>query len=39
MLSAGDKLKLLRINSFVGEASLDFLSAAATAAVAASSLA
>ncbi|MBA3507632.1 MAG: methylenetetrahydrofolate reductase C-terminal domain-containing protein [Betaproteobacteria bacterium] len=33
MLSAGDKLKLLRINSFVGEASLDFLSAAATAAV------
>ena len=33
MLSAGDKLKLLRINSFVGEASLDFLSAVAAAAV------
>lgn len=33
MLSVGDKLKLLRINSFVGEASLDFLSAAAASAV------
>jgi len=33
MLSAGEKLKLLRINSFVGESSLDFLSAAAASAV------